>query len=73
MVTLSKRKRWTLAESQNWRCCYCGIRMEGVGTAWDAPTFEHIVPRAKGGADEIHNLAIACRRCNEGRGRGDTR
>ena len=63
--------RWRLAEQQNWRCCWCGIRMEGAGFALDAPTFEHIVPRSKGGTDELDNIAVACRRCNEERGSGE--
>jgi 5-methylcytosine-specific restriction endonuclease McrA len=69
---LAAAVRERLGEAQNWRCCYCGIRMEGTGTDWDAPTFEHIVPRAKGGLDEIDNLAISCRLCNERRANGDT-
>jgi hypothetical protein len=71
MVTLSKLKRWTLAEAQGWRCCWCGTRMEGTGADWNAPTFEHIVPRSKGGLNEIDNLAIACLRCNNARGDGE--
>ncbi len=63
--------REQLAEQQNWKCCYCGIRMDGIpGVDPAAPTFEHVVPRSKGGLDEIDNLAIACRRCNGERGSG---
>jgi len=36
-------------------CAYCG----GV-----AKTLDHIVPRARGGKDEMRNLAPACKRCN---------
>ena len=25
---------------------------------------EHVVPRGRGGPDELHNLALACRSCN---------
>jgi 5-methylcytosine-specific restriction endonuclease McrA len=57
-----------LAEAQNWRCCYCGGRMDGTATDPDAPTFEHVVPRSAGGGDEEGNLAIACRECNMARG-----
>ena len=32
-------------------------------------TLEHIVPRAHGGTDELENLAVACRRCNQGKGK----
>jgi HNH endonuclease len=30
-------------------------------------TIEHLVPRSLGGSDDIDNLALACRRCNERR------
>ncbi len=30
-------------------------------------TIDHIVPRSLGGSDDIDNLALACRRCNERR------
>jgi hypothetical protein len=32
---------------------------------------EHIVPTARGGADEIPNLALACRSCNLRKGMGE--
>jgi hypothetical protein len=30
-------------------------------------TVEHVIPKSLGGSDEINNLALACRRCNERR------
>ncbi len=30
-------------------------------------TLEHLVPQSFGGSDELDNLALACRRCNERR------
>ncbi len=30
-------------------------------------TVDHLVPRSLGGADDLENLALACRRCNERR------
>ena len=32
-------------------------------------TVEHILPRAHGGTDALENLAVACRRCNGGKGK----
>lgn len=32
-------------------------------------SLEHIVPRTHGGTDELDNLAVACRRCNQGKGK----
>lgn len=50
-----------VARRANFRCEYClapevlfNIRME----------VEHINPLARGGADELSNLALACRACN---------
>lgn len=30
-------------------------------------TIDHLIPRSIGGSDELDNLALACRRCNERR------
>jgi hypothetical protein len=30
-------------------------------------TFDHILPRVRGGGDTVDNVALACRRCNERR------
>ena len=40
----------------NGKCVYCGAK---------ATEIDHIVPRAKGGTDSIHNLVASCRSCNE--------
>jgi uncharacterized protein (TIGR02646 family) len=63
-----KELRDSLAESQNWRCCYCQIRMDGEGQDPDAPTIEHVQPLSMGGSDDWDNLVAACRRCNSDRG-----
>jgi hypothetical protein len=34
----------------------------------NAETIEHLQRKADGGTDGIHNLALSCRSCNEGRG-----
>lgn len=54
-----------LSEAQNWRCCYCGERMDDGETS---PTFEHIIPKSVGGPSILPNIAISCRRCNGKRG-----
>lgn len=37
-------------------CYYCGAN--------DATHVDHVVPKAKGGGDELDNLVAACARCN---------
>ena len=63
----TKELRDQLAEQQNHRCPYCGVRMNGAGMDDTSPTFEHVLPRVLGGKDEVNNLVIACRRCNRER------
>ena len=58
-----------LSEAQNWRCCYCGVRVLDVDSA--LITLEHIIPKSKGGDDHLDNLAIACDVCNYSRGNKD--
>ena len=60
-----------MGELQNHRCCWCGKPMSDDGPREDRPTFEHIVPLSKGGADSPANLAIACHGCNLRRGDGE--
>lgn len=53
------------------RCIHCQTRVT-VPLSWDEAslaTLEHIVPRHHGGSDEPENLTVACRRCNQGKGR----
>jgi len=40
-------------------CRYCGR---------PATTADHVIPKAKGGTDEMSNLVAACRSCNSGKG-----
>ncbi len=61
---LAKRRfRTRLAEAQNWRCCYCGCRLEP-----ETATIEHVKPRALGGSNTWENCAAACDPCNSKRG-----
>jgi 5-methylcytosine-specific restriction endonuclease McrA len=39
------------------------------GRSLGGATLEHIVPTAQGGDDSPDNLAVACARCNHGKGR----
>lgn len=59
-----------LAGEQNWRCCYCTGEMHFDPTREhpQCVTIEHIVPVCHGGSDEVDNLVVACKRCNNTRG-----
>ena len=65
-------------ERQDRVCGLCGHRFPGretVGSdilAGFAPEFDHIVPRARGGTDELHNLRLVHHACNQLRGDGDS-
>lgn len=62
------RKIVVLAEAQNWRCAYCGIRCHGSPGAGDEATIDHVTPIIAGGLRQWANEVMACRLCNEGRG-----
>lgn len=69
LATRRRKRLTTLAEAQNWRCCYCGCRMQrstGLDEPQDA-TIEHILCRCHGGTDDPDNLVVACRICNGAR------
>lgn len=52
------------------KCIHCNARhtITEDGVPLTPATVEHIVPRAHGGTDALANLAIACARCNIGKG-----
>lgn len=66
------------------RCLHCrtAVGLSITGEPWPGTTLEHIVPRAWFGKtsaralttafaspDDLRNLALACARCNHGKGR----
>jgi hypothetical protein len=52
------------------RCIHCKrkLAVDLEGNPLGRETVEHIIPRTHGGTDAIENLAIACSRCNQGKG-----
>lgn len=46
-------------------CYLCGIQVTSVEGARSYGTLDHVVPLARGGADEESNLALACYGCNQ--------
>lgn len=62
MGRLSPKLRFEVFRRDNFRCTYCGASGSGVELHAD-----HVVPRAKGGADTLDNLTTACQQCNSGK------
>ncbi len=52
--------RQNIFKRDNFECQYCGTKRE--------LTIDHVVPRAKGGADTWTNLVTACKKCNAKKG-----
>jgi 5-methylcytosine-specific restriction endonuclease McrA len=52
------------------KCLHCNARLviAADGELLSRATIEHIVPRARGGTDELENLALACAGCNAEKG-----
>ncbi len=61
-MTINKVLRQLVRERAKFLCEYCH---SPEWSSVDLFTLEHIRPQSKGGFDELDNLALACRRCNE--------
>lgn len=61
-MSLSKRVRFEVFKRDLFTCQYCGRRPPDVVLEAD-----HIVPRCKGGSDELDNLTTSCADCNRGK------
>lgn len=57
-----------LGESQNWRCCWCGVECIAEPGQSHSATIEHVTPRSLGGQNHWDNYAMACAHCNNKRG-----
>jgi hypothetical protein len=56
----SRHTRIEIFERDKYRCKKCGD--------WHGLTIDHIVPRSKGGTDELGNLQTLCHSCNSKKG-----
>jgi len=66
-------ERTRLRGGESWvgRCIHCQSKIV-VPIADGEPasaTLEHILPKHHGGTDDPDNLALACARCNQGKGK----
>ena len=58
----------------NFRCEYCDKDLLASVDVYQGDwQRDHVVPRALGGADEIHNWALVCRLCNQLKSHWDPR
>jgi HNH endonuclease len=64
IVSINEAVKQSVRERANYLCEYChSLELLSANRF----TIDHIVPRSLGGSDELDNLALACRRCNERR------
>lgn len=54
-----KFSRQNVLARDRFKCQYCGVGGPGV-----VLTFDHVVPRSKGGRTEWENIVMACTECN---------
>lgn len=76
------KARSTARDRSSWRrathkidphCAYCGnITSLDRSAGWLFATVDHVQPLARGGLDRESNYALACRACNEAKGRAHT-
>jgi HNH endonuclease len=59
---ISVELRNLIEERDRGRCCYC--LTQALNSGIDL-SFDHILPRSKGGTTTFENICLACRSCNE--------
>lgn len=60
---IPKLTRQLMKQRDCGRCRYCGRAVS------DDATTDHVIPKSRGGSDEIDNLVISCTPCNNRKGR----
>ena len=60
-----QKRREAVRRAYDFRCGYCGVREEEVGSELE---IDHFQPRAHGGSDELDNLVYCCPACNRIKG-----
>lgn len=51
-------------KKSNGHCYYCGVKTIPFGKEENSFCIDHVVPRVRGGTDDIENLVPCCSRCN---------
>jgi hypothetical protein len=62
---ISEILRLSITEADLQQCCYCLTNEKNSGIPM---TYDHIIPRSKGGNTSFENMCLACRSCNEFKG-----
>jgi 5-methylcytosine-specific restriction endonuclease McrA len=63
-MAISDVTRQLVRERANYLCEYCHSSERLSANRF---TIDHVIPRSLDGSDDLSNLALACRRCNERR------
>ena len=58
-----KFSRMNVYQRDRFTCQYCGVKFP-----WNELTYDHLVPRARGGRTNFLNIVTACKRCNSKKG-----
>ncbi|MEQ9501423.1 MAG: HNH endonuclease signature motif containing protein [Deltaproteobacteria bacterium] len=53
------------------RCAFCGVDLSGLSSVYSSKHFDHIVPLAQGGINDVTNLQLLCGNCNLRKGHGE--
>lgn len=61
-------KWWEVLARDKWKCLSCGRTTRENGVLLEV---DHIIPRSKGGTDDISNLQTLCKKCNIGKSNKD--
>ena len=62
-------KWWAVLGRDRWKCLSCGRSTREGGVLLEV---DHIIPRSRGGSDDMINLQTLCRKCNIGKSNKDS-
>ena len=62
-------KWWDVLARDKWKCLSCGRSAREDGVLLEV---DHIIPRSKGGSDDMSNLQTLCKKCNIGKSNRDS-
>lgn len=68
---MSKRRKYEALVARDGPSCWLCGKVVNLEIRWNsawAPSLDHVVPRSKGGGNELKNLRLAHQSCNTKRG-----